>query len=249
MPENRHQARLESWPEPQPISPPESLAESLPEQLPESLPGALPESLLVIACGALAREIRALKRTLGWGHLQLQCMDPLLHNQPHKIPQALRRQIQRNKGQFDRIFVAYADCGTAGAIDRVLAEEGIERLPGAHCYQFFAGAERFEALAEEEPGTFYLTDFLARHFDRLVIEALKIDQHPELKDLYFAHYQRLVYLSQSHDSNLLAKAQAAAQQLGLRFQQQHAGYGELEAKLISFVQAGAHGQENHHLLA
>lgn len=210
---------------------------------------AAPESLLVIACGALAREIRALKRTQGWEHLQLHCMDPLLHNQPQKIPQALRQQIQQNKDQFDRIFVAYADCGTAGAIDQVLAEEGIERLPGAHCYQFFAGSERFDALAQEEPGTFYLTDFLARHFDRLVIQALKIDRHPELKDRYFAHYQRLVYLSQSRDSTLLAKAEAAARQLGLRFEQQHTAYGELKTSLISFVQAKAHGQENHHLLA
>lgn len=210
---------------------------------------AAPESLLVIACGALAREIRALKRTQGWEHLQLQCMDPLLHNQPQKIPQRLRQQIQKNKGQFDRIFVAYADCGTAGAIDQVLAEEGIERLPGAHCYQFFAGSERFEELAQEQPGTFYLTDFLARHFDRLVIQALKIDRHPELKDMYFAHYQRLVYLSQSRDSTLLAKAEAAARRLGLRFEQQHTAYGELETSLISFVQAKAHGQENHHLLA
>ncbi len=117
----------------------------------------MPEQVLVIACGALAREINELRRSYGWHHLHLKCIDARLHNRPALIPERLREKIRRYKGEYDQIFVAYADCGTGGAIDAVLEEEGIERLPGAHCYQFYAGAERFAALAKKEPGTFYLT--------------------------------------------------------------------------------------------
>ena len=138
----------------------------------------VPESILVIACGALAQEITALKRASGWDHLHLATMDAWLHNRPEKIPDRLREKLRRYRGRYDRIFVAYADCGTAGGIDKVLEEEGVQRLPGAHCYQFFAGDERFNALADAEPGTFYLTDFLARHFERFVIRPLGLDAHP-----------------------------------------------------------------------
>jgi hypothetical protein len=150
----------------------------------------MPEPLLIIACGALAREIAQLRKLRGWQHMDLKCIDASLHNQPAKIPGEIRKCIDQNRHRYSNIYVAYADCGTAGAIDRVLEEEGIERLPGAHCYQFFAGADTFEKLSAEEPGTFYLTDFLVRNFDRLVIRALKLDRN-ELAGI-FRNYWRVV---------------------------------------------------------
>ena len=193
------------------------------------------EQVLVIACGALASEIDDLKRLHGWEHLHLSCLDAKLHHRPALIPDRLRDKIRRNKHKFDRIYVGYADCGTRGEIDRVIEEEGpgIERLPGVHCYQFFAGHERFAELADAEPGTFYLTDFLAQHFDRFVIEPLQIDRYPELFDAYFGNYRRVVFLSQTQDPELLAAAKAAARRLGLEFEHVHCGYGELETGLRS----------------
>lgn len=191
----------------------------------------MPEPLLVIACGALAREITELKNSQGWDHMHLACIDAWLHNRPEKIPDRLRSKIRKYKQDYAHIFVAYADCGTGGAIDKVLAEEGIERLPGAHCYEFFAGAEKFATLAEAEPGTFYLTDFLAEHFERFVIKPLKLDSHPELRDSYFGNYRRLVFLSQKRSEALLILAERAAERLGLEFEHVHCGYGDLGKSL------------------
>jgi len=205
--------------------------------------------ILVIACGALAREIHELKRLHGWEHLHMQCIDARLHLRPALIPERLRAKIRENKGKYEHIFVAYADCGTTGGIDRVIEEEGIERLPGAHCYQFFAGTERFAAMADEEPGTFYLTDFLAQHFDRLVIRPLQLDKHPQLRDAYFGNYRRLIYLSQKRDAGLLQAAELAAGRLGLEFEHVHRGYGELESSLVARFNGKADGQDNSHLLA
>ena len=134
--------------------------------------------VLVIACGALAREIVALKKLNGWSALDIQCLPPELHNRPERIPAAVRAAIVAGRTEYERIFVAYADCGTGGRLDEVLQAEHVERLPGAHCYEFFATSAAFAALGEAEPGTFYLTDFLVRHFDRLVIAGLGIDRHP-----------------------------------------------------------------------
>jgi len=195
----------------------------------------VPESLLVIACGALAREITELKNSQGWDHMHLACIDAWLHNRPEKIPDRLRSKIRKYKEDYAHIFVAYADCGTGGEIDKVLAAEGIERLPGAHCYEFFAGAEKFAALAEAEPGTFYLTDFLAEHFERFVIKPLKLDSHPELRDTYFGNYRRLVFLSQAPKARLLDAARDAALQLGLEFEHIHCGFGDLERGLTAAV--------------
>lgn len=211
----------------------------------------MPESVLVIACGALAREIEDLRRLNGWEHLRLSSLDAKLHHRPALIPNRLREKIRRNKARFDRIYVAYADCGTRGEIDRVIEEEGpgIERLPGVHCYEFFAGKERFAKLSDEEPGTFYLTDFLARHFDRFVIQPLKLDQHPELFDAFFGNYRRVIYLSQSQDPELLDAARAAADRLGLDFEHVHCGYGELATGLESVFSGKGHGKADDHLLA
>lgn len=203
----------------------------------------MPDSVLVIACGALAREIDDLKSAHGWDHLHLACIDAKLHHRPALIPARLREKIRRNKDKFDHIYVAYADCGTRGEIDRVIEEEGpgIERLPGVHCYQFFAGSERFERMADAEPGTFYLTDFLAEHFDRFVMEPLKINEHPELFDMFFGNYKKVVYLSQLEDERLLKRAKDAADRLKLEFEHVHCGYGELETGIEHVMVRAAHG--------
>ena len=186
--------------------------------------------LLVIACGALAREIVWLQKLNGWNQIDLQCLDAELHNRPKLIPQKLREKIKQNRAKYEHIFVAYADCGTGGEINRVLAEAGetVERLPGAHCYSFYAGEQRFTEIAEQELGTFYLTDFLVEHFDRLVIKGLKLDKYPELRDQYFAHYRLVVYLSQRQDAGLVASAKHAAAFLGLEFRHEAVGYGDLQ---------------------
>lgn len=207
------------------------------------------ESVLVIACGALAREIIQLKRLHRWDHLDMQCIDARLHNRPALIPQRLREKIRENAQRYSQVFVAYADCGTGGAIDRVIDEERVERLPGAHCYQFFAGERKFRELSEAEPGTFYLTDFLARNFERLVIRPLKLDRHPDLRDSYFGNYSKLVYLSQTIDDELKALARTAADRLGLQFEHLHCGYGHLERGLTKFLEEQAHGQKDSRILA
>ena len=189
--------------------------------------------VLVVACGALAREIDAIRRRWGWEHLHLKCIYAELHNRPSEIPARLRQVIRRHRSSYDDIFVAYADCGTAGGIDRVIEQEGAVRLEGAHCYEFFAGRERFAALSAAEPGTFYLTDFLARHFDRFVIRPLGLDRRPELRDAYFGNYRKLAYLSQTEDAELLESAKQAAARLDLEFEHLHCGYGELETSLAA----------------
>jgi len=188
--------------------------------------------VLVIGCGALARELVELTRPLP--NVDVACLPPSLHNRPDGIPGAVRAKIRGSRG-YARIFVAYADCGTGGLLDRVIDDEGVERLPGAHCYEVFAGRTDFARLAEEEPGTFWLTDFLARNFERLVIRGLGIDQHPELKAMYFGNYRRVVYLSQIDDPAVLSLARRAATRLGLVFEHRHTGYGELASSIAAIA--------------
>jgi len=191
------------------------------------------EPVLIIACGALAREIVALKRLNDWSGTDVQCLPPELHNRPERIPDAVREAISSGRKRYSRIFVAYADCGTGGRLDALLEQEGIERLPGAHCYEVFATCAVFAELSEAEPGTFYLTDFLVRHFDRLVIEALGIRRHPELAAEYFRHYRRVVYLSQLRDDDLASAARAIAENLGLEYVKRFTGYGSLATSLAT----------------
>jgi hypothetical protein len=194
---------------------------------------------LVIACGALARELAALRALNGWSDLAVRCLPAELHNRPERIAAAVRAAIAQARGRYAQIFVAYADCGTAGTLDAVLAEERVARLAGAHCYEVLAGAGPFAALAEAEPGTFYLTDFLARHFDRLVIGTLGIDRHPELAQTYFAHYRRLVYLRQTDEpgaaAELRERARRAAERLGLAFDERRTGVEELGRALSHWL--------------
>ena len=186
---------------------------------------------LIIACGALAREIVALRELNHWSHLAVQCLPANLHNRPEKIADAVREKIRANRDQFAHIFVAYGDCGTGGQLDAVLAQEKVERIAGAHCYEFYAGTEAFEAMAEAEIGTFYLTDFLLRHFDRLIISGLGIDKHPQLLPIYFGNYKKLVYLAQLPDADAQARGLAAAQRLGLQYEYRVTGYGGLADSL------------------
>lgn len=192
-----------------------------------------PGPTLVIACGALARELLAVIRASGWRHMAVQCLPADLHNRPGRITEAVRAKIRaaRQSGRFSHLFVAYGDCGTGGALDRMLAEEGVERIAGAHCYEFLAGSDLFERLADEEPGTFYLTDFLLRHFDRIVIRGLGIDRHPHLAAQYFGNYRRLVYLAQQPGAEHLVAARAAAQRLGLAFEARDTGLAPLARAL------------------
>lgn len=182
--------------------------------------------VLVIACGALAREILSL-RGGPLGGFDVTCLPAKLHNRPSLIPGAVRAKIQARRADYDEILCLYGDCGTGGELDRVLEEEGVRRIGGPHCYAFYAGETAFEAMMEEEIGTFFLTDFLARHFDTLVIEGLGLDRFPELRDDLFGHYRKLVYLAQTDDDAVTAKAEAAAARLGLAYERRFTGLGGL----------------------
>ena len=186
-----------------------------------------PRRVLVVGCGALGRELVTLTRDLPG--VDVTCLPAALHNRPERIPAAVADRVRERGGDYDRVFVAYADCGTGGRLDSVLETEfeGVERIPGAHCYEFYAGAAAFAALHDEEPGTFYLTDFLARQFETLIVRGLGLDRHPELLQLYFGNYRRLVYLAQTEDPDLVARARAAADRLGLAFELRRTGLGEL----------------------
>jgi hypothetical protein len=188
--------------------------------------------VLIVGCGALARELVDLTR--GLPNVDITCLPATLHNRPGGIPKAVRDRIRRRRAGYDRVFVAYADCGTGGLLDLALAEEpGVERLPGAHCYEFYAGRPDFARLTAEEPATFFLTDFLARNFDRLVIQGLGLDRHPELLPAYFGNYERLVYLAQGDDPALVTAARRGARRLGLRFEHRRTGYGELATSIAA----------------
>jgi hypothetical protein len=184
-------------------------------------------SLLVIACGAIARELVQLQKLNQWDHIEFQCLPAELHNTPERIPAAIEAKLESALDQYDGIFVAYADCGTGGLLDAMLAGYGIERLPGAHCYEFFSGSDVFNRLAETEPGTFYLTDFLVHSFDRLVRRGLGLDRHPELMPQYFGNYKRVVYLGQSESPQLQATARQHAQYLGLDYEYLYCGLDPL----------------------
>ena len=183
--------------------------------------------LLVIGCGALAEELSALKRANQWTALDIKCLDAALHNRPERISDRLESVLAQCHAEYTNILIAYADCGTGGAVDRVAQRFNAQRLPGAHCYEFYATSPVFEALAEAEPGTFYLTDFLVRHFDRLVIEEMKLDEHPELEGMLFGRYRKVVYLAQVDSSELLDQAERAAMRLKLPLEVVTTGYGLL----------------------
>ena len=185
---------------------------------------------LIIACGALVREIQDVLGANRLDAIEIAAVPALYHNRPEKIAPAVAELIAQAGSRYERIFVAYADCGTGGELDKIIAEAGVERLPGAHCYAFYSGVEAF-AGREDDMASFFLTDFLARQFDAIVVKGLGLDRHPELRDDYFGNYRKLVYLSQAPTPELIARAQAAADRLALEFEHRPVGYGDLEAAL------------------
>ncbi len=191
--------------------------------------------VLIIACGALAREILALKEMGGWDHMDLACLPAILHNHPERIPDAIEAAVSKHKGNYARIFVAYGDCGTGGQLEALCDRLGLKLIAGPHCYSFFEGNQNFAAHSESEFTAFYLTDFLTRQFEAFVIRPLGLDRHPELRDSYFGHYEKLVYLAQTEDATLTEKARAAADRLGLAFERRMTGYGDLATTLTDWA--------------
>jgi hypothetical protein len=198
-------------------------------------------ALNIIACGALAKELVALKSLNEWQQINISCLPARYHNTPKLIPDAVDKKIEQIKLKNDgKILIAYGDCGTGGLLDVVidkhnLLQEGkVERLPGAHCYQFFAGQETFTDLQEEEIGSFYVTDFLVKQFDSYVWKSLGLDKHPELLEMYFGNYKRLVFLAQTEDEELTKLAESCAKRLNLNFERLYTGYGDLEQTFNKF---------------
>lgn len=195
---------------------------------------ATSQKVQVIACGAIAREILAVVRINSLDHIDLHCLPAIYHAYPQKIVPELEKAIAQARADgFGKIFIGYADCGTGGDLDRLCEREGIERLSGPHCYSFFSGNEEFAARADEDVTSFYLTDFLARQFESFVIQPLGLDRHPELKDMYFGNYRKVVYLSQEEEPVLQEKAMWAAEYLGLAYEYRFTGYGDLARELAT----------------
>ncbi|MGI9461975.1 MAG: DUF1638 domain-containing protein [Alphaproteobacteria bacterium] len=183
---------------------------------------------LIIACGALAKEIKFLLAQLNGDDIDLLFLPAIWHNSPQKIIPALKRLLAEHQSQYKKIYIGYADCGTGGLLDRFLVDEKLQRLPGAHCYQFFAGMEEFEDMMKKEVGSFFLTDYLARHFDELIWQDMGLAKHPELLKTMFGGYKKIVYLAQTDDPSLTELAQKASQKMGLGFERRFTGYGLLQ---------------------
>jgi hypothetical protein len=194
--------------------------------------------VLVIACGALAREILALKALNRWEHLDLQCLPAKLHLWPDRIPDAVEGAVEAARDRYGAIFVAYADCGTGGLLAARCAALGVEMIAGPHCYSFFDGNDAFAARGDSEMTAFFLTDFLVRQFDAFVWRPMGLDRHPELRDMIFGNYERLIYLAQTDDPALDAEAARSAARLGLAYERRVTGYGDLAGALAGLERAG-----------
>lgn len=197
------------------------------------LPATGTGRILLIACGALAREILDLKALNGWDHLDLTCLPAKLHLYPEKITAEVQKAVTRHRAAYDTIFVVYADCGTGGLLEAACQDLGVKMIAGPHCYSFFEGNERFAAQSESEFTAFYLTDFLVRQFEAFILKPMGLDRHPELRDMYFANYETLIYQAQTDDPDLTEKARKAAQTLGLKFERRFTGYGDLQTTLAN----------------
>ena len=189
------------------------------------------KEILIIGCGAIAHEVREIIELNNWDNVRLQCLNADLHNTPKILPKKIKETIDTNLNDYSKIFLAYADCGTGGLIDLILKDYDIERLDGAHCYEFYSGSSVFKELSEKEIGTFYLTDFLVKNFDRLVIDGLGIQKYPSLKEDYFKNYKNVVYLAQKQDNVLESKARECADYLNLEFSTLFTGLNNLENQL------------------
>ncbi|MBC8259409.1 MAG: DUF1638 domain-containing protein [SAR324 cluster bacterium] len=195
------------------------------------------DKTLIIACGALANEITVLIRKNGWSHLKVRYLPAKLHNEPQKITEQLQKNLRNAQNKFSKIYIGYADCGTGGQLDKLLEEFGVVRLPGAHCYEFFSGSKTFSEIVVEEIGSYFLTDFLVKSFESLIWRGMKIDQYPELLQIYFEHYRKLVYLAQTDNPELQTQAQEIAERLKLKYEYRFTGYGELAPALAALSKA------------
>ena len=193
--------------------------------------------ILLVACGALADEVLALKRLNGWDHIDLQCLPAKLHLYPDRITAEVSRVVTDAKGNYAAIFVLYADCGTGGLLLAKCKELGVRMLAGPHCYSFFEGNDVFLARSDTEFTAFYLTDFLVRQFDAFVWRPMGLDRHPQLRDMYFGNYTKLVYQAQTDDPALDAKAEDCARRLGLAYERRFTGYGDLAREMAEFAKA------------
>ncbi len=182
-------------------------------------------STLVICCGAIADEIVTIVRENGWDHMKIECLPAKLHNHPDALPEGVRAKIRAGHARGDEVVVLYSDCGTGGGMAKVLEEEGVENIGGSHCYEVFTGSEQFARLMKDEPGSFFVTDFLARHFEKLVFKGLGLDRFAKLRDVYFGKYRKMVYLVQRDNPETLQRAEAAAASIGLVLEVRHTGYG------------------------
>lgn len=190
------------------------------------------EKSLVVACGALANELFTIKAMNNWDHYDVQCLDAKLHNRPALIAPKLKEVIAEEGAGYEHILIGYADCGTNGAIDELIESDSrLDRLEGPHCFSFFIGPDEFDRLSDQNPGTFWLTDFLVRHFDSMVTRNLGLDKHPELRDTYFGNYTNLTYISQLDDEDLVSAAKECAELLQLEFRHIHTGFGAFEQAL------------------
>ncbi|MCX8955232.1 DUF1638 domain-containing protein [Ruegeria sp. NA] len=192
-------------------------------------------SILLIACGALAREILDIKTRNGWDHMALTCLPAILHVHPERITQAVEDSVAKHRDRFEKIYVVYADCGTGGLLQSACDKLGVEMVKGPHCYSFFEGNQAFQERGEDETTAFYLTDFLARQFDAFVWKPLGLDRHPELRDMYFGNYTRLIYQAQIDDPKLTERARECADRMGLAFERRFTGYGDLETTLSDWA--------------
>lgn len=185
--------------------------------------------VLLLACGALAREIIAVQNNNGLDHLDLQCLPAIYHNHPERIVPAIKQAVEQHRENYAEIFVVYADCGTGGQLETACNELGVKMVQGPHCYSFFEGNDVF--AARDEMTAFYLTDFLVRQFDAFIWKPLGMEKHPELRDMYFGNYEKMVYQAQLDDPELTEKAKAIADKMGLAFERRFTGYGDLETVL------------------
>ncbi len=191
--------------------------------------------VLLIACGALAREILAVKERNGWDHMDLTCLPAILHIQPDRITEAVEDAVLRHRDVYDQVFVVYADCGTGGHLQAACERLGVEMVKGPHCYSFFEGNDLFDARKDDETTAFYLTDFLARQFDAFIWKPMGLDRHPELLEMYFGNYTKVVYQAQIDDPALTERAREIADRMGLEFERRFTGYGDLETTMAAWA--------------
>ena len=196
-------------------------------------PDLSPSRTLILACGALASEIRAVTKTPGWEHVDIEYLPAAFHNRPEKITPALGELLEARADDYERVIIGYGDCGTGGHLDRLLAHyPNTERLPGDHCYAFFTGIDRFMEQFEGELGTYFLTDYMVKHQDALIFGALGLDDHPELIEMYFGNYTRVLYIAQAPTPELTEAARSCAKRLNLAFDQLDVGRGLLESRIL-----------------